>query len=120
MAKCACKGSFLDRFIQPSVLMTLNKESLHGFLIYKKLIESNILDYTGIDPTGLYRTLKKMELAGLLVAEWDIEDTSQPRKIYSITGEGKECLKHWKATLDLYKNDIEKLSKAVSQSIGEE
>ena len=62
--KCACKGDFLDRFIQPSILLLLSTESMHGFSIYKRLQDSDIMDYSGIDPTGLYRTLKKMEDAG--------------------------------------------------------
>lgn len=119
MDKCACKGSFLDRFIQPSVLMLLNKESLHGFSIYKTLSESDIMDYSGIDPTGLYRTLKKMEEAGLLISKWDTDTTSQARRIYTITQDGKDCLKSWRKTLISYKNSIESLTNAVSKSIEE-
>lgn len=119
MAKCACKGSFLERFIQPYVLLTLSGESMHGFSIYKKLLESEIIDYSGVDPTGLYRTLKKMETNGLIFSKWSVADSAQPRKVYSITADGVECLKHWKVTLNQYKNDIEKLATAVSQSLGE-
>ncbi len=99
--------------------MLLNEEKLYGFLIYKKLLESEIIDYSGIDPTGLYRTLKKMEGSGVLSAEWEGEENAQPKKVYSITAEGKECLRNWESTLNSYKTDIEKLAKAVSESLGE-
>lgn len=117
MAKCACKGSFLDRFIQPSILILLNKERLHGFSIYKKLSESDILDYTGIDPTGLYRTLKKMEEAGLVISDWDIEASAQPRRIYTITEDGLHCLCFWQKTLKEYAAAIGNLADAVAESL---
>ncbi len=117
MKKCACRGSFLERFVQPAILMLLNNEPLHGFSIYKKLIDSDIVDYSGIDPTGLYRTLKKMEDAGILISEWDIENIAQAKRVYRITADGKECLKHWQKTLFSYKENIDRLAKAVSRSI---
>ena len=117
MERCACTGAFLERFIQPSILMYLNDGGLHGFLLLKKLRESDDVDYSGIDPTGLYRMLKKMEKAGLLTSEWDVEGSSQPRRIYSITEEGRVCLSYWEKTLKEYTDTIGKLSKAVSKSL---
>jgi hypothetical protein len=43
MKKCACKGVFLDKFIQPAILSLLYNENLHGFSILKKLDEKNII-----------------------------------------------------------------------------
>lgn len=120
MQKCACKGSFLERFIQPAVLVLLNKEPLHGFSIYKKLIDLSFMDYSGIDPTGLYRTLKKMEEAGILSSDWNTENPAQTKRIYRITEEGKHCLRNWESTLFSYKESIERLAEAVSESLGGE
>ena len=117
MDKCACTGIFLERFIQPSILMHLYSENLHGFSILKKLKESDIIDYSGIDPTGLYRMLKKMEKSGLLSSEWDIEGSSKPRRVYSITDEGRACLSYWEKTLIEYADTISNLSMAVSRSL---
>ena len=117
MEKCACNGAFLERFIQPSILMYLSKENLHGFSILKKLNESDIIDYSGIDPAGLYRMLKKMEASGILSSKWDVKNSSQPRRIYSITSEGRNCFSYWEKTLTQYAKSIEKLSKAVSLSM---
>ena len=115
--KCACKGAFLERFVQPSILMFLSRENLHGFSILKKLEKSKIADYSDVDPTGLYRTLKKMESAGLLVSAWDMESGAQPRRIYQITEEGRQCLASWEKTLKVYAATIGSLSRAVSKSI---
>lgn len=119
MTKCACKGSFLDRFIQPSILLLLNNENLHGFSICKKLLASDIMDYSGIDPTGLYRTLKKMEESGLLISKWDTDSASQARRIYSITEDGRHCLKLWGQTLNSYRDSLERLANAIIEEIGE-
>lgn len=108
----------MERFIQPSILMYLHAEKLHGFSLLKKLREGNIVDYSGLDPTGLYRMLKKMESAGLLTSEWDLENSSQPRRMFAITDEGKECLAYWEKTLNEYADTIKKLSKAISASLG--
>lgn len=106
-AKCACKGSFLDKFIQPSVLLSLYKEPAYGSLIFKRIMERNSDSMDSIDPTGFYRTLKKMETSGLLTSVWDsVENDSQKRKIYSLTEEGRSCLANWKNTLSHYQNTI--------------
>lgn len=115
MEKCACKGSFLDKLIQPTILMTLYQNPLHGFSILKEMEKSEVMDYSGIDPTGLYRTLKKMETAGLLVSKWDINDHTQPRRIYEITEDGKDCLKHWKTTLINYQNSLGALINLITE-----
>ena len=107
MKKCACRGSFLERFIQPSILLLLNEEPMHGFSILKKLYKSDVMDYSSIDPTGLYRTLKKMEESGLLTS----------RIVYEITDEGRVCLVFWRATLLDYRDRIDRLARAIPETI---
>ena len=85
--KCACKGDFLDRFIQPEILMLLCGQPMHGFSILKEYNRRTGVA-GAIDPTGLYRTLKKMEENGLLASDLDTMSTSKPRRIYSVTSEG--------------------------------
>ena len=118
MKKCSCKGYFLEKFIQPFILMQLYQEKLHGFALYLKLLKSDIMDYSGLDPGGLYRTLKKMEEAGLLLSEWQLDESSaQPRRVYTITAEGKQCLEFWQETLMEYKGDVERLAQAVAHCL---
>ncbi|MEA4988790.1 MAG: helix-turn-helix transcriptional regulator [Anaerovorax sp.] len=116
--KCACKGSFLDKFIQPSVLLCLYEEPAYGSLIFKRIMDKNPDTIDSIDPTGFYRTLKKMETSGLLNSEWDsVDNDSQKRKIYSITEEGKSCLSNWKNTLFQYQKTIDSLITQISETI---
>lgn len=114
-AKCPCRGGYLEKFIQPAILKILFKEPQHGFSILSKLSESSIVEGNAPDPTGMYRMLKKMEVAGLLKSEWDLENSNQPRRIYSITNEGRECLKAWVVTLDSYSKRINEFSKEISE-----
>jgi len=113
--KCACRGVYLEKFIQPAILKILFNEPHHGFYILNKLSETSIFEGNTPDPTGMYRTLKKMEESGLLKSEWDTENSAQPRRIYSITNDGRECLKAWAATLGAYSKRISELSKEISE-----
>ncbi|MDR1321695.1 MAG: helix-turn-helix transcriptional regulator [Gracilibacteraceae bacterium] len=119
MSRCACLGSFLERFIQPAILLLLTREPLYGFSLHKKLIDCDYMDYTGIDPTGLYRMLKKMEEAGLLISEWDLKNAARTKRIYRITEEGRHCLANWGQTLQNYKKSVERLADAVNDSIAD-
>jgi len=118
--RCACRGDYLEKFMQPAILKILFREPHHGFYILNKLSETSVFEGTSPDPTGMYRTLKKMEETGLLKSEWDTENSSQPRRIYSITDEGRECLKAWVATLESYSRKISELSKEISELFNSE
>lgn len=120
MKKCACRGSFLERFIQPSILLLLNEAPMHGFSILKRLYKSDVMDYSGIDPTGLYRTLKKMEEAGLLASRVEAENGIQAKRVYEITEEGRICLVFWRSTLLDYRDRIERLAMAIPETIDDE
>ena len=117
MTKCACQGSFLERFIQPSILLLPNREPMHGFSILKNLYKSDLMDYSSLDPTGLYRMLKKMEESGILRSELEIENGVQGKRIYSITQEGRVCLVFWKATLLDYQAKIGRLADAIPDMV---
>jgi len=113
--KCACKGSFLDKFIQPAVLVVLSKGSNHGFQMISDLEESGMVSGDSLDPAGLYRTLKRMEASGLVCSYWDTDSTAKPKRIYSITEEGSKCLRTWETTLREYRHNIDMLLKGIEE-----
>lgn len=116
--RCACRGTFLDKFIQPSVLILLFEEALTPTEILKKLYKSDVLDYSRLDLTGYYRTLKKMEANGVIesVKENDEKNRGKQKRLYRVTQEGKICLYFWKATLDDYVDKIGRLSSSIPVS----
>ena len=114
--KCACRGSFLDKLLQPVLLVVLSKGENHGFKIINEIKESNMVS-GDLDPAGLYRTLKRMESAGLVTSRWDVKTDAKPKRIYAITEEGSHCLAIWKKTLTDYRNNIDTMINAISEIV---
>ena len=113
--KCACKGDFLDKFIQPAILSMVYEKPAHGFYLLAEL-ESRGLVNT-VDTAGFYRTLRKFEKDGKLTSEWSVEEGEKPRKVYSITEAGIHCLRNWQNTLHSYIPLIDRISSAVDRSL---
>lgn len=107
LEKCACRGSFLDKFLQPALLIVLSKGSSHGFQMIADLEKSGMVSGDSLDPAGLYRTLKRMEAGGLVTSFWDTDSGSKPKRVYSITPEGRHCLSTWETTLKEYRDNID-------------
>lgn len=100
---CPCKGKYLDKMLQPGILNALKDEKMHGFSLIQKLADNPMFGGTQPDKAGVYRYLKKMEAAGLLQYEWELEDDgSNPRRVYAITEHGRQCLDNWAEALGLY------------------
>ena len=124
LEKCACRGSYLDKFLQsvagvhtaflqPAILVVLQRGSSHGFQMISDLEKSGMVSGNGLDPAGLYRTLKRMETAGLVTSYWDTESASKPRRVYSITDEGRHCLSAWEKTLLEYRSNIDAILRGI-------
>lgn len=105
--KCACKGFFLDKLIQPAILVMLKEAPSHGFQLISCLEESRMVAGNTLDPAGLYRTLKKMEESGLLTSHWQAAPPGKPKRIFTITEEGSHCLANWHETLTAYQENIQ-------------
>lgn len=114
--KCACKGSFLDKFIQPSILLELHDQNKNGMEILRNINKGTMAAYGKFDPTGFYRTLKKMEEAGNITSKWETQNYIRPVKIYSITETGKTCLKSWEYTLKQYAKDMQELAAQIVET----
>ena len=99
-ANFSCKGLYLDKLIQPCILIELSKEPCYGFLLMKRLIEDGYADES-LDPTGFYRNLKKMEKDGYLISESTGQGT-KAKRIFSITDFGKQALLNWEDSLRRY------------------
>ncbi|AFA49403.1 PadR family transcriptional regulator [Acetobacterium woodii] len=105
--KCSCKGYNLDKLLQPNILILLCRTKLHGYLIIQALEKKKLFHGENPDPAGIYRTLKILEEKSLIQSEWDVQETGAPRRVYSITPAGKECLGSWIDTLESYQRSID-------------
>jgi len=106
---CPCKGKNLDKLLQPSILMALHQQSLHGFALIAEIAKSPLCDNKAPDAAGVYRYLKKMENSGLLTSAWEFLDGEKPRRVYSITDKGDHCLVTWSTVLKKYAYDINQI-----------
>jgi DNA-binding PadR family transcriptional regulator len=113
--QCACAGINLDKMVQPTILLFLAEQDLHGYGLIHKLTDSPMFKGEKPDPTGIYRFLKSMEERRLVVSSWDIAETGPPKKVYRITGEGEACLQRWTNTLREYLTSIETLVAAADR-----
>lgn len=104
---CSCQGRNLDKFIQPHILLILSKRPMYGLEIINELEKMPMFSGSRPDPTGVYRYLKRMEADGQLSSEMKADTPGEkPKKTYSITEEGKNCLASWAVSLGQYSVDI--------------
>ena len=116
---CPCKGSNLDKMLQPAILSCLYKKDLHGFVLIRELAKNPM--FKGIEPdkAGVYRYLKKMEESGTLESRWEMSgDGGKPRRIFSITERGRECLATWFVALKQYSADLDSLINDIGEAVG--
>lgn len=106
---CACTGKFLTRLVRPAVLMILAESPAHGYIIIQHLEKYDMFKEQPPDVSGIYRTLKSMEEEKLVVSTWDISDNTIPKRCFTITPAGLECLSQWIKTLESYNQAINEI-----------
>lgn len=115
--KCACQGGTLDRFIQPSILLILTWGESNGYMIIKQMQELSMFKDGLPDATGVYRYIKTMESRGLVTSRTETDENGKEKKLYSITDEGRDCLKNWKQTLTDYQASINEMVQMIGEQL---
>ena len=110
-ANFSCKGLYLDKLIQPCILIELSKEPCYGFLLMKKLIEDGYADES-LDPAGFYRNLRKMEKDGYLTSV-SAGKGPKAKRIFSITDFGKQALLNWEDSLRRYGTHVSRIVRGI-------
>jgi PadR family transcriptional regulator PadR len=83
-----------ERYIQPSILMTLKYKPSYGYELIKDISQFGFVE--GYAPPGMiYRHLRQMEENGLVSSEWATEGTGPAKRVYQLTMEGSEVLDYW-------------------------
>ncbi len=115
-AKCACEGGTLIRFIQPYILSFLACGEDYGYNIIQRLEQTRIWDGQVPDASGVYRTLKSMEQRGLVHSYIATsENSTQGRRVYSITPAGIKCMASWESTLIEYRKGIDDIIDSIQK-----
>lgn len=111
--KCACKGSNLDKLIQPVILLILREGNDMGYGIIKKMEKFSMFENGTPDATGVYRQLRIMEEKGNIAIVEKEEAPQGVKKLYCITEEGKACLENWKSTLEAYEFAVREIREKI-------
>ena len=104
-ADCPCRGSSLDRLLQPRILALLAAAPLHGYRLAGQVLLASRRGPRP-DPAGLYRSLRLLERRGLLDSAWTPSRSGPDRRLYRLTGPGRRCLAAWMRTLGDYRKEI--------------
>ena len=116
-SQCPCVGATLDKLLQPAVLAILINEPLHGYELTRRIgAISHFLDERP-DMSGIYRTLKTLEFRGMVTSDWDVSQGGRPKRIFTITNVGRQCLEHWHITLQDYHKAIGSLLKITKKAM---
>ncbi len=114
-ADYACFGLYLDRLIQPCVLIELSHEPAYGFQLLQRLKEDGYAE-DNLDPSGFYRNLKRMERDGYLRSE-PASSGEKAKRIYHITDFGRMTLLNWEDSLRKYHDHIGRIVKEIETSV---
>jgi len=106
--------SLMDlRLVEPALLAFLLLENLHGYGLLEKLEQISL---ESVNPSVVYRILRDYEELGLVTSDWDSTSTQgPPRRVYSITQEGKAALTRAKASLKETADRIETILKLIDE-----
>lgn len=81
------------------VLRTLVRGGMHGYAIAES-IQQRSRDMLRIEEGALYPALHRLELRGLLAAEWGLSENKRRAKYYRLTPAGQRYLDSERVTWD--------------------
>lgn len=91
-------GDLLRDTLDMLILRTLSRGEMHGYDI-AEYIEERSEEVLRVEEGALYPALHRLEVRGLLTAEWGVSDNNRRAKYYRLTGAGRKQLAeetaHW-------------------------
>src|SRR6185436_18347034 len=73
------------------ILKALSRGAMHGYSV-AEFIEQSSEDVLRVEEGALYPALHRLELRGLVSAEWGVSDNNRRAKYYRLTVAGKKRL----------------------------
>jgi transcriptional regulator len=84
-------GDLLQGTLDMLVLKALIRGPLHGYAV-AEFIHQTSEDVLRVEEGALYPALHRLELRGLVTAEWGLSDNNRRAKFYQLTAAGREHL----------------------------
>ena len=106
------KSQMRKGFLEFPVLLIIGAKSTYAPDILKQLKRANLLVVEGT----LYPLLSRLRRFGLVKYEWEESKSGPPRKIYSITKQGKEVLQQLEASWKSLDTSVNTLIKQYEKS----
>jgi len=79
-----------DHMLEPALLCSLLGGATHGYGLVEHLAEFGL---AAVPLRRIYRALSGLEAMGWVTSDWDSAQTQgPPRRVYTLTGEGKAAL----------------------------
>ena len=84
-------GDLLQGTLDLLILRALASGAMHGYGVAEWIHESS-QDVLRVEEGALYPALHRLQLRGLLSAEWGVSENNRRAKYYSLTSAGKKHL----------------------------
>ena len=91
MRETTDSGELLQGTLDMLILKTLICGPMHGYAV-AEFIQQTSEDVLRVEEGALYPALHRLELRGLLAAEWGISENNRRAKYYRITSAGRRQL----------------------------
>jgi len=87
------------------VLVVLSRGKKHGYAIARE-IEATSKGALSMGEGALYPALRALERDGAVVSEWEHQQSTPPRKVYSLTDKGEQKLRKQMADWSEFTNGV--------------
>jgi transcriptional regulator len=84
-------GELIQGTLEMLILKALIRGPMHGYGVAEWIHETS-LQVLKVEEGALYPALHRLELRGVLKAEWGLSDNNRRAKFYRLTAEGKKRL----------------------------
>jgi len=84
-------GELIQGTLEMLILKALIRGPMHGYGVAEWIHETS-LQVLKVEEGALYPALHRLELRGVLKAEWGLSDNNRRAKFYRLTTEGKKRL----------------------------
>jgi transcriptional regulator len=84
-------GDLIPGTLDMLILKALESGPLHGYAV-AEWIHGRSHDMLQVDEGALYPALHRLELRGLLLAEWGASENNRRARFYRLTGAGRKYL----------------------------
>ena len=84
-------GELLQGTLDLLILKTLIRGPMHGYAV-AEFIQQTSEEVLRVEEGALYPALHRLELRGLLVAEWGVSENNRRAKFYRLTALGRRHL----------------------------